>query len=259
MQRLIPRLGAALMLLALPGCTAALVKEAEKVQIRPHRVAEVTRAWVTTEGILAICARGWLATSTHTIEPEEFHFDMPIGQGTAGATPPRDGPPGTVPAGYVTAAHKSVARGCPEAPDGAAAVEIAVIPPDDPGRPEPGAGHIPDADWMGGGAGRKLWVLPDRAAPEPGDEPEAPDTAGRAGEPNAAEIPGPVVVRRSELPEAAILYRHDEASFDGARMAWIDPGEETGRQRNLYVLLPFTLALDLPFFFFLALIGAEPF
>lgn len=255
-----------LLLLALPGCTKALINEAEKVQIRQHRVAEVTQAWVTEDGGLAVCARGWLANSTNTPRPEVFHFAVPLEpDGTLPESPdgtlpePRDVAPGTLPASHITVPYKTIARGCPDKPETAIDVEVAVIPLDHPDRPGPGAGDIPAADWLGDGKGRKLWVLPDRPAPA---APAEPDPAGPAGGPNgrgASPDTAPTVVRREELPDAAILYRHDKAVIEGTRMAWIDPGEDSGRQRGLYVFLPVTLLLDAPFILLLGLIGADPF
>jgi hypothetical protein len=259
MRRLFLSLGAALLLLTLPGCTKALIEEAETVKVRQHRVADVTQAWVTTDGNLTVCARGWLANSVHSVEPEEFHFAVPLERSGAPAAPPQDRPPNTVPASYVAAAYGSVARGCPEQPADAADVEIAVIPPDHPGRPGPGADDLSDAEWLGGGAGRKLWVLSDEVEPAAPDESAGLDLTRRPGDRNALEDTGPVVVRREELPDAAILYRHDEATFHGSRMAWINPGEGSGRQRGLYVFLPVTLLLDAPAILFLGLIGEDPF
>jgi hypothetical protein len=260
MKWLVKPLGAGLLLLfTLPGCTAALIDEAERIQVRQHRVAEVTQAWVTADERLVVCARGWLANSVHSIEPEEYHFAVPLRPVGAPAAQPQDMPAETVPARHVGAAYESAERGCPEQPADAAGVEIAAIPSGAPGRPMPDDGDLSDADWLADGAGRKLWVMPEKAEPAAAGETDIPATTGRAGGPNAPEEIGPAVMPRRELPDAAILYRHDDAIFGGSRLAWVDPGESAGRQRGLYAFLPVTLALDLPVILFLGLIDDYPF
>lgn len=242
MRRFVVSLGAAILLLALPGCTLQLIGAAEKVEFKHHQVTEVTRAWVAPGGGLTVCARGWPAEATPNLTPLAFHFSASLERSKGVTRPPPQRPLDAVLVGTVAPAPGALAEGCPEPPEDAVEVAVETIPPGHERRPQAGSREIRDAGWLAADAGPKLWFLAGGNAL--GADDARADSTGPPGRPKAGAPDAP----KSSEPKpaaAAILYRHDAPLQRGSRMAWVSPGgERVGPRRGMYGLLPFAVAGD---------------
>lgn len=207
-------LTAILCMLSVPGCTKAVVDYAGKVEIRDNRVAEIMQAWRAGDGTMVICVRGWPAERARDASPEEFHISVPLALFEDPEQPSpllmeNDGRR----IGTIVVPKARSGAGCAERPEGASDIRTVIV----------------EADYFAS-------ISPREASD---------DQIERFADPYAADIALFGFEAPSEAPDIALLYRHDEPVFDGARLVWIDPGEKPVKpNENAYLAVPFAFAAD---------------
>lgn len=214
MQRAARALAILICFLVLPGCaTKKLMDYAGKTEIRDNRVGGITAAWLGGDGKLVICAQGWPAERSRTSSATTFHMTVPLDlfDKPGEATPLLRNEDRRIKT-YVLP-EDSVAKGCPEKPEGARDIKTESV----------------GADYFTG-------VAPRDASDDQIEKFVDPNESGDALYGFGLD---------TKPPTLALMYRHEKPVFGGSRLVWLDPGErDVSPNEAAYVAVPLAVAVD---------------